>query len=141
MVIKTANGIEGHGLTFTCGRGTEIVVAAVNSFKPLVVGLTAIDIYRDFAGFWRSLTSESQLRWVSRRENKKLRSIDETSGTSRGVGTGHHMTGERVWLKSRTFDFRYGLCNLLEDVCSGLSKNYFPDSLHTTSDSSIFRKK
>lgn len=65
MTIKTAKGTEGHGLTFTCGRGNEIVVAAVKSLKHLVVGLTAIDIYRDFAGFWRNLTSESQLRWVS----------------------------------------------------------------------------
>lgn len=65
VVLKTAKGTEGHGLTFTCGRGTEIVVAAINSLKPLVVGLTAIDIFRDFASFWRSLTSDSQLRWVS----------------------------------------------------------------------------
>lgn len=88
MTIKTAKGIEGHGLTFTCGRGTEIVVAAVNSLKALVVGLTAIDIYRDFAGFWRSLTSESQLRWV-RTFNSKSR-IDEVSGVKRCVESGSY---------------------------------------------------
>lgn len=66
MTLKTAKGTEGHGLTFTTGRGTEIVVAAIKSMIPLVVGLTAVDIYKDFAGFWRSLTSESQLRWVSK---------------------------------------------------------------------------
>lgn len=64
VILKTAKGTEGHGLTFTCGRGTEIVVAAIKSLSELVVGQTAIDIFKDFGGFWRSLTSETQLRWV-----------------------------------------------------------------------------
>ena len=40
VVLKTdrPDGIQGHGLTFTCGRGTEVVVAAVNALRPLVVG-------------------------------------------------------------------------------------------------------
>ena len=32
------DGITGHGLTFTIGRGTEVVVAAVEALRPLVVG-------------------------------------------------------------------------------------------------------
>ncbi|KAF2895709.1 hypothetical protein ILUMI_10489 [Ignelater luminosus] len=64
VVLKTAKGTEGHGLTFTCGRGTEIVVAAIKSLSELVVGQTAIDIFKDFGVFWRSLTSETQLRWL-----------------------------------------------------------------------------
>ncbi|KAL5481650.1 hypothetical protein EMCRGX_G021854 [Ephydatia muelleri] len=55
---------EGHGLTFTLGRGTEIVVAAIRSLLPLVIGQKLIAIYTDFAAFWRSLTSETQLRWL-----------------------------------------------------------------------------
>jgi L-fuconate dehydratase len=31
------SGIEGHGLTFTIGRGNEICVAAVKSLAPFVV--------------------------------------------------------------------------------------------------------
>ena len=31
-------GLEGHGLTFTTGRGTEVVVAAVRALEHLVVG-------------------------------------------------------------------------------------------------------
>ncbi|XP_065173962.1 mitochondrial enolase superfamily member 1-like [Atheta coriaria] len=64
VTIKLSTGLEGHGLSFTLGRGTEIVVAAVESLKHLVVGLTVVDIYKDFASFWRSLTSESQIRWI-----------------------------------------------------------------------------
>jgi L-fuconate dehydratase len=57
-------GLEGHGLTFTIGRGNELCVAAVESLAPLVAGRTLESIRGDMAGFWRSLTSDSQLRWV-----------------------------------------------------------------------------
>ena len=56
--------LEGHGLTFTNGRGTEIVVAAVRALEHLVVGRTLEEITHDLRGFWRSLTSEGQLRWL-----------------------------------------------------------------------------
>jgi L-fuconate dehydratase len=58
------DGIEGHGLTFTNGRGTEIVVAAVRALEHLVVGRTLEEITGDLRGFWRSLASEGQLRWL-----------------------------------------------------------------------------
>ena len=58
------NGIEGHGLTFTIGRGNELCVAAVRALAPLVTGLKLDDIRADMRGFWRRLASESQLRWV-----------------------------------------------------------------------------
>ena len=56
--------LEGHGLTFTIGRGNELCVAGVRALEPLVVGRTLSAIQADWSGFWRSLTSESQLRWV-----------------------------------------------------------------------------
>lgn len=58
------DALEGHGLTFTNGRGTEICVAAVNALKPLIVGRTFEAIRDDLAGFWRRLTCDSQLRWI-----------------------------------------------------------------------------
>src|ERR1044071_3319912 len=58
------NGIEGHGLTFTIGRGNELCVAAERALAPFVEGVTLEEITSDMAGFWRRLTSESQLRWV-----------------------------------------------------------------------------
>src|SRR5690606_38502361 len=54
----------GHGIAFTLGSGTEIVVLAVRALEPLVVGRRLDAITEDFAGFWRELTSESQLRWL-----------------------------------------------------------------------------
>ncbi len=59
-----SNGLTGCGLTFTNGRGTEVVVAAVRAFAPLVVGRTLEEIVADMRGFWRSLASEDQLRWL-----------------------------------------------------------------------------
>jgi L-fuconate dehydratase len=66
VILRTdhAHGLEGHGLTFTIGRGNELCVAAIHALAPLVVGLTLEAITEDMAGFWRRLTGDSQLRWV-----------------------------------------------------------------------------
>lgn len=66
VIIKTNSHSEGYGLTFTCGRGTEIVSFAVKSLKSLVVGRhLRRDIFSRFGLFWREITSESQMRWVN----------------------------------------------------------------------------
>src|SRR5712675_214560 len=57
-------GMEGHGLTFTLGRGNQLCVAAVEALAPLVTGRSMTDITDDMAGFWRDITQASQLRWV-----------------------------------------------------------------------------
>jgi L-fuconate dehydratase len=66
VVLKTdsPDGLEGHGLTFTCGRGTEVVVAAVNALKPFVEGRQLESITSDMKTFWRQVTSDGQLRWI-----------------------------------------------------------------------------
>jgi L-fuconate dehydratase len=64
VILKTDGDLEGHGLTFTIGRGNELCVAAIESMRHLVIGKRLDDITADFAGFWRSLASESQLRWL-----------------------------------------------------------------------------
>src|SRR5689334_22665248 len=66
VVLHTDAGVEpsGHGLTFTNGRGTEVVVAAVRSLAPLVIGQTLEEITSDFRAFWRRLASDDQLRWL-----------------------------------------------------------------------------
>jgi L-fuconate dehydratase len=64
LYTDSPRGLEGHGLTFTNGRGTEVVVAAVRALENLVVGRRLDDITADLQGFWRSLTSDGQLRWL-----------------------------------------------------------------------------
>ena len=65
VVLRTSrDGIAGHGLTFTTGRGTEICCAAVRALATRVVGLELDWIREDAGRFWRHLTSDSQLRWL-----------------------------------------------------------------------------
>ena len=58
------DGLVGHGMTFTIGRGNEICVRAIESLAPLVVGRTLKEITADMGTFWRSVAGESQLRWI-----------------------------------------------------------------------------
>ncbi|GAB5554385.1 MAG: L-fuconate dehydratase [Saprospiraceae bacterium] len=66
VILKTNHpqSIEGHGLTFTIGRGNEICVAAVKSLEHLVLGKSLESIITDMAGFWKMITGDSQLRWL-----------------------------------------------------------------------------
>jgi L-fuconate dehydratase len=66
VVVRTdaEDGLEGHGLTFTIGRGTEVVVAAVDALRPLVLGRRTETLFGDMGTFWRELVGDSQLRWI-----------------------------------------------------------------------------
>src|SRR5438876_5117445 len=66
VVLETDHpeGVEGHGLTFTIGRGTEVCVAAIEALAPHVVGATIEDLVADLGGFWRRLVADTQLRWL-----------------------------------------------------------------------------
>lgn len=64
VVLESNGPHQGHGLTFTIGRGNEIVVAAVNALRPLVVGRTLESITQNMGAFWRHITGDSQLRWI-----------------------------------------------------------------------------
>ena len=64
-IVRTdEEALTGHGFTFTIGRGNEICVAAIAALRPLVVGRSLEDIVADLGGFWRSITGDSQLRWI-----------------------------------------------------------------------------
>jgi L-fuconate dehydratase len=64
VILKTDAAVDGHGLTFTIGRGNEICAAAIHAFRSHVVGQTLADITADLGGFWRRLAGDSQLRWL-----------------------------------------------------------------------------
>ncbi|KAK9972642.1 hypothetical protein ABG768_025933 [Culter alburnus] len=64
VVLETEAALKGYGLTFTVGRGTEIVVCAVKALSTLVVGKTLEEITGDFRGFYRLLSSDGQMRWI-----------------------------------------------------------------------------
>ncbi len=58
------DGLAGHGLTFTIGRGTEVCVAAIDALAPHVVGASVEELTADLGGLWRRLVTDSQLRWL-----------------------------------------------------------------------------
>lgn len=66
VILKTDDPkLEGHGLTFTIGRGNQLCVAAIEAMRHLVVGQSLESITTDFGKFWKHFTyGDSQLRWL-----------------------------------------------------------------------------
>ena len=65
VILETSDAnLSGHGLAFTLGRGTDLVVAAIDALLPRVIGRSLDGIENDLAGFWRSLVGDSQMRWL-----------------------------------------------------------------------------
>ncbi len=64
LYTDSPQGLAGHGLTFTIGRGTEICVVAVKALASMLVGYTLESLTADMAAFWRLLTGDSQVRWL-----------------------------------------------------------------------------
>lgn len=59
-----ADKLEGHGITFTIGRGNDLCVAGIQALEPLVKGQTLEDFTANMGRFYRHMTGDSQLRWV-----------------------------------------------------------------------------
>ena len=55
---------EGHGFTFTIGRGNELATQAAQAIGERAVGLSVDEIAGDLGGFSRHLLGDSQLRWL-----------------------------------------------------------------------------
>ncbi|MDX3380510.1 L-fuconate dehydratase [Streptomyces niveiscabiei] len=66
VVLRTdaADGHEGHGFTFTIGRGNEVQVAAIDALRAHVVGRDVAEICADPGSVSRALIGDSQLRWL-----------------------------------------------------------------------------
>ena len=62
VVLKTDGDHEGHGLTFTIGRGNEVVCAAIAALENRVKGLRLDWVAENPGRFWRHVTGDSQLR-------------------------------------------------------------------------------
>jgi L-fuconate dehydratase len=63
-ILETNSTLEGHGLTFTLGRGTDLVVQAVRYLARYVVNRTLSSITEDLGAFARQLTDDTQFRWL-----------------------------------------------------------------------------
>ncbi|MFG2895138.1 enolase C-terminal domain-like protein [Streptomyces sp. NPDC048248] len=61
---RTAEVAEGHGFTFTIGRGNDLAVQAARAIGERAVGMSVAEIVGDLGGFSRHLLGDSQLRWL-----------------------------------------------------------------------------
>ncbi len=66
VILETDSqqGLRGHGLAFTNGRGNEVCVAAVQALKYHVLGRTLESLTEDLGAFWNEIASDSQVRWL-----------------------------------------------------------------------------
>jgi L-fuconate dehydratase len=66
VVLRTdaGDGLEGHGFSFTIGRGNEVQVAAIAALRRHVVGRPVSELCVDPGSLNRDLVGDSQLRWL-----------------------------------------------------------------------------
>lgn len=66
LVLHTDHprNLEGHGLTFTLGRGNDLCVEGIKSLRHLIIGRTLGGITKNMGIFTRQIGGDSQLQWV-----------------------------------------------------------------------------
>jgi L-fuconate dehydratase len=66
VVLRTdsPDGLCGHGLVFTIGRGNDVQTSALAALAPMVIGQAVEATIADLGSFARRLTGDSQLRWL-----------------------------------------------------------------------------
>ncbi len=65
LILHTSDPqLAGHGFTFTIGRGNDVVVSAVALLAEPLQDLAVRDLPTEMPRILRSLTGESQIRWL-----------------------------------------------------------------------------
>lgn len=64
VIVKADNGEVGHGLVFSCGRGNEVIVRAIESYGQLLLGQDVDDLVSDLGAAAKRLIHDSQMRWL-----------------------------------------------------------------------------
>lgn len=66
VIVRTdgPDGLEGHALTFTIGRGNDVQVAAINALRNHLLGRDAEVLLGDMGETARLLGHDSQFRWL-----------------------------------------------------------------------------
>src|SRR5258705_317059 len=96
VVLRTETELEGHGFTFTIGRGNEVCRAAIDALAPMVAGQSVDDL----GEFARRLTHDSQIRWFGSPARGSRTPTPRSS--SRWVPTGTTTYGGWRWPGARS---------------------------------------
>jgi L-fuconate dehydratase len=95
-ILRTdRDDLEGHALSFTIGRGNEVVVAAIEALRSHVVGRYAADIASDLGGFSAGLINDSQLRWLGPEKGVMHMAIGAVVNAAWDLAA--RMAGKPVW--------------------------------------------
>ncbi|KAF8438074.1 enolase C-terminal domain-like protein [Boletus edulis BED1] len=64
VVLYTDYDLVGHGMTFTIGRGTEIVCHAIQVLAKRLIGRDPEEFFANMGQAWDWMSGDSQLRWI-----------------------------------------------------------------------------
>ncbi|KIJ61633.1 hypothetical protein HYDPIDRAFT_176981 [Hydnomerulius pinastri MD-312] len=64
VTLYTDYGLEGHGMTFTIGRGTDIVCHAIAALAQRLIGHDPEEFFANMGKAWDWMSSDPQLRWI-----------------------------------------------------------------------------
>ncbi|MCM1966278.1 enolase C-terminal domain-like protein [Streptomyces sp. G1] len=120
VVLRTDAGtrsggeLNGHGFTFTIGRGNEVQVAAVDALRPHVLGRSVEELCADPASLSRDLIGDSQLRWLGPEKGVMhmaigavVNAVWDLAGKRAGKPVWQFLAeADPAWLVSQV-DFRY----------------------------------
>ncbi|MER7581151.1 L-fuconate dehydratase [Kitasatospora sp. NPDC097691] len=115
VVLRTsAGGHEGHGFTFTIGRGNDVQVAAIDALRGYVVGRPVAELCADPGSLYRDLIGDSQLRWLGPEKGVMHMAIGAVVNAVWDLAAKHEgkplwqllADAEPEWLVSQV-DFRY----------------------------------
>lgn len=63
VTLKTSSDLVGHGMTFTIGRGNDIVILAIRELARRLVGKDVEELFANMGKTWEYLCADPQLRW------------------------------------------------------------------------------
>jgi L-fuconate dehydratase len=56
--------LTGYGMTFTIGRGNDIVCSAIQQLSSRLVGKDTEELFKDMGKTWDYLNADPQMRWI-----------------------------------------------------------------------------
>jgi L-fuconate dehydratase len=97
VVLRTddASGLCGYGFVFTIGRGNDVQALACAALRHLVVGRRVAEVVADLGAFARSLTNDSQLRWLGPEKGVIHMAIGAVVNAAWDMAARH--SGKPVW--------------------------------------------
>jgi L-fuconate dehydratase len=131
VILRTndPSGLAGHGFAFTIGRGNDVQTAACAALRDWVVGRDVAELVSDLGGFARSLTGDSQLRWLGPEKGVMHMAIGAVINAAWDLAA--RRAGKPVW--------RFIVDMTPEELVNCIDFRYLQDALSVTEALEILR--